>query len=117
MSSIQQIKLSRGGALTHCSPPNEKSCLKPCLLSLSSLPCSQIHSPPEFTLYLNPQKSMRGSVKDQRPVSIKLHAKYPIDYPDRPGERERERERGEEKGKREEKGRRIVEENRGKIDR
>ena len=26
---------------------------------------------------------MGGSVKDQRPVSIKLHAKYPIDYPDR----------------------------------
>ena len=44
---------------------------------------SQIHRPPEFILFLNPQKSMGGSVKDQRPVSIKLHAKYPIDYPDR----------------------------------
>ena len=26
---------------------------------------------------------MGGSVKNQQPVSIKLHAKYPIDYPDR----------------------------------
>lgn len=46
-------------------------------------PSTQIHRPPEFTLFLNPQKSMGGSVKNQRPVSIKLHTKYPIDYPDR----------------------------------
>ena len=35
------------------------------------------------SLSLKPQKSIGGSVKNQRPVSIKLHAKYPIDYPDR----------------------------------
>ena len=54
--------------------------MKVYLLSVST---TQIHRPPEFILSLNPQKSMGGSIKDQRPVSIKLHAKYPIDYPDR----------------------------------
>ena len=43
----------------------------------------QIRRPPEIILLLVPQKSMGGSVRDLRPLSIKLHAKYTTDYPDR----------------------------------
>ena len=43
----------------------------------------QIKRPPEIRLTLVPQKSMGGTAGIQRPLSIKLHAKYPTDYPDR----------------------------------
>ena len=46
---------------------------------------SQIKRPPEIKLTLVPQKSMGGSARNQRPLSIQLIAKYPTDYPDRSG--------------------------------
>lgn len=43
----------------------------------------QIKRPPELYLTLVPQKSMGGGMANQRPVSLRLYAKYPTDYPDR----------------------------------
>ena len=42
----------------------------------------QIHRPPEFILVLVPQKSLGGSVRDQRTLSVNLRVRYSTDYPD-----------------------------------
>ena len=42
----------------------------------------KVRRPPEIKLTLVPQKSMGGSARDERPLSVKLLAKYTTDYPD-----------------------------------
>lgn len=52
------------------------------IVSFSLSSSLEVLRPPELVLTLVPQKSMGGSAIDQRPLSIKLHTKYPTDYPD-----------------------------------